>query len=275
MAIQHKFLKIPNDKRRFPDPNFFTENGILKNSFYKPEVMIIGTFNPNTPHANFADFFYGRNYFWTGFKQLRYPNHEFLAKRRMPPNGHPVLPLDPELSEVLDLCKNFKLTFSDLISQVLHIGEPVYNFLNNDNVIFNGQEYNLIQDNAGNGVLGLAQLHQAGQVEWNTQNIINYLLDNPQIKFIYLTRQPQGIWGQQWQTIANHEQLQNRTFMSIVTPSGLGIPNLDAPFNSRFRTILHYWVWNGLHHQIPVNNPAYGHFDHEWLERSGVDIHQF
>lgn len=274
MPINHKFLN--REHGFFPDQNFYTENVILKNRTFKPEVMIIGTFNPDTPNANFADFYYGRNYFWTGFKRLLNPQYRFIHERRMPQNGQYNHLVDPTLEEVLNLCSNFKLTFSDLISGVFpNINPEEYEILPNDNVFFNGQEFNLIQDNAGNGVLGLANLDEIGLISWNTMNIVEYLLINPQVKSIYLTRQQNGIWGNQWALIANHPELQDREFLSIVTPSGQGLPNLPAPYNSRFKTILHYWVWNGMNHQVPANNLAYGHFDHDWLTRCGVDIHQF
>lgn len=273
MPINHKFLTVPVGG--FPDLNFSTQNGILKTTSYKPEVMIIGTYNPSTPNANFGDFFYGRNYFWTGFKQLLYPNHQFQDDRRMPTNGQPGLQLDPTLGEILELCEKFKLTFSDLISRVLHNGDPEFRLLANDNVIYNGHEFNLIQDNRDKELLGLANLNNLGQVEWNTKNIISYLQENPQIKYIYLTRQAKGIWGKQWKLISNHPLLKDRSFKALVTPSGRGIKKLVSPFNSVLKTILHYWVWNGLPHPIHVNNPAYGHLDHIWLEQCGVNVNNF
>ena len=64
MTIQHKFFQTIFDNE------FETNNAILEITPYKPEVMVVGTFNPNTPNDNFADSFYGRNYFWTAFKNF-------------------------------------------------------------------------------------------------------------------------------------------------------------------------------------------------------------
>jgi hypothetical protein len=64
MPIRHKFYQT-----NFGN-GYATHNAILDTTPYKPEVMIVGTFNPDTPNNNFADFFYGRNFFWTAFKNL-------------------------------------------------------------------------------------------------------------------------------------------------------------------------------------------------------------
>ncbi len=53
MSIQHKFYQTSFGN------GFETHNAILDITPYKPEVMIVGTFNPDTPNANYADFFYG------------------------------------------------------------------------------------------------------------------------------------------------------------------------------------------------------------------------
>lgn len=276
MPINHKFSNI--EPGGFPDNDFYTEDVILKNGTYKPEVMVLGTFNPNTPNANFADFFYGRNYFWTGFKKLLYPNYQFIHDRRLPQNGQYNHPNDPFLDEILNLCSHFKITFSDFVSGVFPNVNPIdYEILPNDNVIYEGHEFNLIQDNAGDGVLGLADLDQMGLVSWNTLAIIEFLINNPQIKHVYFTRQANGVWGVQWNLIKYHPRLNDRHFSNIVTPSGRGRhPNPGEPFETALKKMLHYWIWNNLNHPTnPVQNPNFDHLDHDWLTRCGVDIIQF
>ena len=191
MPVLHKFYQINWEN------GFETHDAILDITPYSPEVMFIGTFNPKTPNANFADFFYGRNYFWTGFKNLFVHNTVAIQNRRMPQNGVPPSHnlLNPTLAEIFCLCLKLKLTFADLIAQVFHYNNPQFQLLQNDNVVFNGNQYNLIQDGQKGNVGGLAQLAALGQVDWNTQNIIDYLCNNPQIKQIYFTRQPNGIWA--------------------------------------------------------------------------------
>ncbi len=256
MSIQHKFHQT-----NFGN-GFETHNAILDITPYKPEVMIVGTFNPDTPNANYADFFYGRNFFWTAFKNLFNHNAVVIPNRRMPPNGIPPAILNPTLQEIFDLCIKLKLTFSDLILEVLHSNNPHYQLLQNDNVIFNGVEYNLIQDRQNGIVGGLQQLNVIGQVNWNTQNIINYLCNNPQIKTIYFTRRPTGIWASQWNLIVNHNCMAGRITTNIFTPSGAG-----APVNRSMIRLLNHWVHN--------NNTNFGQLDNNWLTNNDVNTNNF
>jgi len=256
MAINHIFLNTPFGN------GFHTHNAILDITPYKPEVMFIGTFNPKTPNANFADFFYGRNYFWTGFKNLFIYNAPVIPGRRMPPNGVPPPILNPTLEEILELCKTLKLTFADLIKCVLNNGNPPYHFLPNDNIIYNGNEYNLIQDGQRGAIRGLAQLDRVLQVSWNTQNIIKYLCENPQIHTIYLTRRPTGIWGREWRLILNSPCMKGRRLTNIFTPSAAG-----SPVNHSMIRLLHHWV-----HNI---NPNFGKLESTWLVNNGVNPNNF
>jgi len=254
MAIQHKFIQT-----NFGN-GFETHNAILDVTPYKPEVMIIGTFNPNTPH-NYADFFYGRNFFWTAFKNLA-NNNAVLMNTRMPRRGNPPAILNPTLTEIFELCYKFRLTFSDLIFEVLHNNNPNFQLLQNDNVIYNDVEYNLIQDSKKDNIAGLQQLNTINQVHWNTQNIINYLCENPQIKTIYLTRQPKGIWRVQWNLIVNHQCMIGRQFTNLFTPSGQSLEGTP-----RMTALLNHWVHN--------SNPNFGHLDHTWLMECGVEPNNF
>lgn len=256
MSIQHKFFNT----------NFGgglqTNSAILDTTPYLPEVMIVGTFNPNGPNANFADFFYGRNFFWPAFKNLFFHNAIVSTNRRMPPNGNPQAILDPSIQEIINYCINLKLTFADLVVEVLHNGNPFYQVLQNDNVIFNGTEYNLIQDGLKGGIGGLQQLNAIGQVNWNTQSIIDYLSENPQIETIYFTRRPTGIWATEWNLIINHPSVQGRYATNLFTPSAAG-----APVHRSMIRLLNHWIHN--------NNPNFGTLDHLWLAQHGVTPNNF
>lgn len=269
MPIDHKFLNIPDEG--FPFSDFYTENGILKNDSMMSSVnsMFIGTF---IPKANPADFFNGGNYFWTAFKKMEFPYDKLSNERRIPENAQPGLAFFPSLFLILSKCYVNGMTFSDLISRVLHKGDPEYTLLDADNVRFNGKEYNLTQEDTSNGVLGLTQLDEQDQVEWNTQNIINFLIDNAGIKSIYFTSRPTGIWGQQWDLITNHESFKDRNFVLLVPPTDEEISKLPSPYQSNLKSLLHYWVWNGQSHKKPVNNPSFGHLDHKWLANCNIDV---
>lgn len=254
MPVQHKFLN--HDWMN----GFFTENAILKTDFYKPEVLIIGTNNPDTPNANFADFFYGRNYFWPAFKNLSNGNFE-ISTRRMPSNGAPILPLNPTTFEIFELCKQFKFSFADLISNVL-VTQNQIDFLPNDNIVFQGQEYNLINDNARDGIGGLAELNQFNEVEWNTDRIIEFLCLNPQIKYVYFSRQPTGIWEEHWNQIIQSKCAVDKVFSVIYTPSGNALTG-----SPRMNALMRHWLFN------EANN--YDTLNHQWLQNCGVNINNF
>jgi hypothetical protein len=254
MAIEHKFLN--HDWKN----GFWTENAILKTDKYLPEVLFIGTNNPKTPNANFADFFYGRNYFWTGFKNLVNGNFN-IQGTRMPRRGRPSLILNPTIDEIFNFCEQFKMSFADLNSKVLLDHEKI-DFLNNDNVILNNIEYNLINDGVRKGIHGLAQLDIIGEVEWNTDNIIKFINDNSSIKYVYLTRKPTGIWGVKFNEIINKTTNQNICFSNIFTPSGQGAPVLNS-----INRLINHWLFN--------NNPNFGILNHNWLQNSGAQINNF
>lgn len=240
MPIQHKFYQY-----NFIN-GFQTHNAILDNTpHYKPKIMFIGTFNPDID-GNFADFFYGRNYFWPAFNNLFVHNQVHLTGRRMPPHGGPAEALNPDIDGILNLCARLKLTFADLILEVLP------NCNSNEEI----EGLNLISDS------GLEQLAALGQINWNTQNIIDYLCENTQIKTIYFTRRPVGIWQEQWNLIINHKCMQERKVTNIFTPSGAGKP----VYHSMAR-LLNHWVHN--------NSQEFGNLDNNWLENYGVTLENF
>ena len=232
MPIAHKFFQTNWNN------GFETHNAILDVTPYEPEVMFIGTYNPEIPR-NFADFFYGRNYFWTAFKNL-FVGNAIINQRR-----DNTIPTNPTLNEIFDLSKKLKLTFADLIQCVFHSNNPVYTLLPGNRVSFAGQNISLINDS------GLPQLDILGQVNWNTQNIVDYLCNHPTIKTIYFTRRPTGIWLSHWNMIVNHNCMQGRVLTNIFTPSGQGSP----VFHSMTR-LSNHWV-----HNININ---FGKLDNNW-----------
>jgi hypothetical protein len=257
MCIPHK-----NGKTDWSS-GFATHNAILDETPYEPEVLILGTFNPDTPNANFSDFFYGRNYFWPAFTNLFVHNRPVLVERRIAPNAKlaPVV-LQPRLEEIFELCSKLKLCFADLISEVLHKGNPHYQVLANDNVLFNDKEYNLIQDGKAGGILGLDQLDSVSQVRWNTQNIIDFLVQKPSIKAIYFTRKPSGIWGREFAVIQNTHRAMECLVTNIFTPSGQGLRG-----KPRMNSLLKHWVSNTA--------PGFGRLDNKWLVANNVTINHF
>jgi hypothetical protein len=256
MSIRHKFYQ-----NNFEN-GFQTINAILATTPYKPEVMIVGTFNPETPNTNFADFYYGRNFFWPSIYNLFINDGIFLTKRRMPTRGNPLPSIKPSLPQIFQLCSKLKLTFSDLVLEIFNNNNSNYQFLQNGNIIFKDIEYNLIQDGRKWKVEGLQQLSLVDEVNWNTQNIINYLIENPQIKTIYFTRKPIGVWAEQWNLIVNHSCIKDRRTTNIFTPSGAG-----KPVYRNVLRLLNHWIFS--------DNPNFGKLDKNWLREKGININKF
>lgn len=256
MSVPHKFLETDFGN------GFQTHNAILDTTPYDPKVLVIGTFNPQTKKRNHADFFYGRNYFWPAFFNLFEHNGIVLTDRRMPTNGVPQEPFIPKRSKILELCSKLEITFADMICEVLHEGNPQYSSLSNDNVLYNGKEYNLINDSKRKNVAGLAELNKVKQVLWNTNNIINYLSKNKSITTVYLTRNTCSPYTRQWRLISEHNFGRKVNFVKIYTPSGSRLPE-----NPRMLKLIQHWLFN--------DSANYGTIDANWLTNNGVIIQNF
>src|SRR5690554_2019473 len=165
---------------------------ILKNNSFLPEILILGTFNPKLS-SNKADFFYVINFFWTAFKNIFTENRIVYHNERLQS-----CPYDPSLSEILDLCKTLKLSFSDLILSVFDYNDNVVqdSKRGKEYLIYNNVEYNPISDK------DLEKIASIKKVNWNTDNIIDYLRLNPNIKKIYFTRNANNCWLTQLKKIS-------------------------------------------------------------------------
>lgn len=254
MAIQHKFLHTDFGN------GFQTNNVILDITPYQPEIMIIGTFEADSQRTKFLDFFYGGNYFWAAFKNIFIHNGYVLRSRRMLDSGNSSEILNPTLQEIFELCSRLKLTFSDMVLEILHNNKPNYKLLNNDNVIFNGYKYDLNKLEIRGSEL--EQLNSFKQVNWNTENIIKYLIKNPQIKTIYFTWRPPEIFEEQWNLLINHSCLTGRQVTNIFPPYVGGPPGLCS-----MKSVLDHWT------HYP--NPYFSVFNSDWLARNGVNINNF
>ncbi|TSJ39579.1 hypothetical protein FO440_17710 [Mucilaginibacter corticis] len=259
MSIYHKFYETDFKC------GFQTHNAILDITPYQPEVMFLGTNNPNTKE-NFADFFYGRNYLWPGLKNLFIHNEVLIDNPRMQLRGKPAEVLNPELNEIFTLCNKLRLTFADLILCLFH-NNSEYEILGDDTILYQNNEFNLIQDGKKGKIGGLSDLHNLNQVEWNTDNIIKYLQKNDAIKTIYLTRKPDGIWAKHWDKIKIETQISGREFISIYTPSAQGgalHKQTNIYKKGKMIPLINHWI----------KGPS-GRFDSNWLKNNGVDINNF
>jgi hypothetical protein len=84
--------------------NFYTDLD-LGYAYYNPEILIVGTFNPAWPNANYSKWFYDRtdaNYFWDVLPRML--------------EGKSLLTENP--SEWKAFCKRNKIAITDLIKEV-------------------------------------------------------------------------------------------------------------------------------------------------------------
>jgi hypothetical protein len=264
MAIRHRFENKPHDAPGINWPNEFkTENAILSGTPYKPEVIIIGSFNHGWPW-NTADFFYGRDmYMWTVMANLFLNNGNILIDRRNPPPGNDI----PSLNEIFKICKRGKLCFADVILGT-HPAIPVA-INHNETVTVNGlYNWNNYKDGHLNFMIS------QGWLDDNVDNIIEFIRATPSIKHIYFTFATGGPWlvGLRNNIIDAFPMLQCG---SIYTPTGMRLPNYLG-YPHRAWSLAHQWVWNNADHvAVPVNNPNYIHVDHQWLIRNGVNPNNF
>ncbi|MDD5021289.1 MAG: hypothetical protein PHR82_04010 [Endomicrobiaceae bacterium] len=220
--------------------NFETnEYAILDKTPYKPEVLILGTFNPETKD-NLPDFFYGRkeNWFWYAFRSLC--GEKLIETKRE----------ETKRTKMLEICKNLKMTFADLIFK-LNI-EKVNSTKNT--VQIKHMKYNLIKDK------DLEKLKN--YIEWNTENIIQFLNKNNTIKAVYFTRRQNNIWENQCKKI--QKNCKNVKFTNIYTPTGQRLKG-----KPRLKFLLKHWLYNNE----PDNR--FGKLNQEWLSKHKVNLANF
>lgn len=217
MSIIHKFKEV-----NFGN-GFATKDAILVETPFKPEILFIGTFNPLTnEHDNMADFFYGRNWFWPILFNIFHSKKIELSKQRKFYKPSP----EPSLDEIFDFIKKHKITFADLITQVLENKD--YYCLAQNKIIFNDTNYDLIKDS------DLSKLNQLGKVNWNKKDLIQYIDKNQTIKTIYFTRKCTKPFSDILMEIDEKFVDRNLNIKFLFTPSGQsmkGKPRINALVN--------------------------------------------
>jgi hypothetical protein len=262
MPIQHRFLKYPGEDGNniFNWENGFeTHSAILDTIPYEPEVIFIGTFNPEWAW-NQADFFYGRGmYMWPVLANLFLHNQNMIANPRTLINNNPTLP------QIFEICKRAKITFADIVRETRdNIRTQEFNaevLVNNEFV------WNSYKDKQ------LDYMGKKGWLEDNVEAIVTYINRTPSIKHVYFTFKT-GKW-----IVRKKNEIINRLTVedigSIISPSGngLGLPIVGYP--NPPATMAHTWIWNRLPHHQSVNRPGYVTLSHEWLQSKGVNPNQF
>ena len=172
----------------------------------------------------------------------------------------------PTLEEIFEICKKGKLCFADIVKGT-KLNIPI---TDKEGIVKVNDEY-FWSDYKD------SRLNEMGQRNWlddNIKEIIEHVKKTPSIKHIYFTFKTGGNWilNKKRDIIDNVEI----PCCSIFTPTGTGFrKNLNPPFETRIKSLTHCWVWNCLHHNVPICKKDYCHFNHDWLIINGVEPNNF
>jgi hypothetical protein len=165
----------------------FQEDLNLERLDFKPTTLIVGTFNPEWPEGNQAQWFYGRiarNYFWDVLPRL-YGEDSLI-------NAGP--------DKWKKFCSRHKIALTDLISCVVDANQP------QDNAVMGGYADNVIANDFN---------------EHTFTDIVGLLEAHPTIKNVYFTTgNAPTFWARLWRPVrayCNQNELHENT---LLTPSG-------------------------------------------------------
>lgn len=172
MGCNHKFLEDLN----------------LENLDFNPEVLIVGTFNPQWPASNSAGWFYGRtqnNYFWDVLPRL-YGEESLLKASAV---------------EWKEFCKRNKIGITDMVACVAD-ADPTKE-----------RDCAVMGNYSDEGLLDTFKSFEFVQV-------LNILKRYPDIRRVYFTR---GIgdpfWANKWKVIADYVHAHGGVATTLLTPS--------------------------------------------------------
>ena len=166
----------------------FYNNLNLDNLNFKPETLIIGTFNPEWPLDNYADWFYGRtnnNYFWNVLPRIY--NEPSLSNENS--------------NSWKNFCMDKKIAITDLIAS---INDAEQNNINHFNIISNFKDKEF----------------ESEFNDFEFTDIINLLKTHNRIKSVYFTRQlGVSLFDLRINEIKEFCDNNNIYFSTLITPS--------------------------------------------------------
>lgn len=194
---------------------------------WKAKYLIIGTFNPswNKPSGNNADYFYGRsNYMWRLLPR-------FVLEKSLE---------ESSIEQKISFCKRNHIGFTDLIKRV-------------DNADYNNNLHRV-------RILSFkdSDLLQFGaDLQFNTQDIMNYIDNNPFLERVYfsLLGQNAGSISVAMEQIEKHCSEKSIAIPThrLHTPTGQGL-GVGSP---RENVLTHRWFEQGLKFINDQFNPNY------------------
>jgi hypothetical protein len=202
MACKHKFIE------------YLT----LERLDFEPTTLIVGTFNPEWPEDNYAEWFYGRtsnNYFWNVLPRMYSPD---LNLRQAGPDAWK------------KFCSEHKVAITDLITSIQDADKdnPIH-----QEIIGRFSDKDIVKT-----------FHDIEET-----NIVGLLKRNTTIKQVYLTRQPGfSFYDSLWNPIKDYCTSAGIYSANLLTPSASArfqvkaykIENPDDPSPLR-NFIYHSW----------------------------------
>ena len=178
----------------------FHYNLDLEQLDFEPTTLIVGTFIPEWPAGNAAEWFYGRtasNYFWHVLPRL-YGEGSLI-------NTTP--------GEWKQFCHDKKIAITDLISSIddADPGDPGHNKVlggfDDKAIVYNFDDFVFV-------------------------NIVQILRRQPSIKHVYLTRGiTEAFWKHLWNPVMQYCSLNDLHERRLLTPSGSALYQYEAHNN--------------------------------------------
>lgn len=176
---------------------------------WKPDTLIVGTFNPEWPEDNYAEWFYGRtdnNYFWEVLPALY--NKETLRKE--------------SVDSWKSFCKDNKIALTDLISEIKRADRN------------NANHYDLIASFSDKNI----EVNFVGENDLVTVDIVRILQENKSIKYVYLTRSAQKQpWRRLWKPVKVFCNQNGLTVKELLTPSGYAFYKYSKKERKQFNSL--------------------------------------
>ena len=155
---------------------------------WNPEILMVGTFNPEWPESNQANWFYGRtgnNYFWELLPQL-------MGEKPM---------LDGNKESWMEFCRRHRIAITDLIACIRTANEEEHLS------IITGYSDKKIEKYFQSDDLVITPIKEI-------------LKQNPSIRQVYFTRSAnQGLWKNLWEPIKEYCEAQGIHCETLLTPS--------------------------------------------------------
>lgn len=173
MACNHKFIQHLN----------------LENLDFEPETLIIGTYNPEWPEDNYAEWFYGRtnnNYFWDTLPKM-------FEEKSLRENA--------TSNDWKNFCSRNKVALTDLITS---IGDAEKNNTDHFEIISKFKDHEFASTFAS----------------FKMTDIVQILEKRPSIKKVYFTRnQGVDLFDHEINKVKEYCQKNNIRFSYLLTPS--------------------------------------------------------